>query len=119
MLDRRIMLGPSALAEQGSKQFVLRMYNSISSVAKPLLTLYGLPRKWKARNTLRHVERILKQNASPQTQRAESSFADLQTAFQPYPEYGYDPLSTWKRGVDRCFELLQVFNHGATKLDYP
>jgi SAM-dependent methyltransferase len=81
------------------------MYNSISSVAKPLRALHGLPRKWKTRNTLRHVQRILKQDTPPETIRAESSFADLQAHFQPRPEYGYDPLSTWKRGVDRCFEL--------------
>lgn len=86
------------------------MYNSIASVAKPLRTLYGLPRKLRARNVLRDVQRVLKQDIPPETERAEFCFSELQATYPPRPEYGYDRLSTWKRGVDRCFELTKLSN---------
>lgn len=69
---------------------------------------------------LQQVERILLRDENPVTERAESLFEQLQSAFQPLPEYGYDPVSVFRRAVDRTSDLLkldQLVSPGAKGLD--
>lgn len=60
------------------------------------------------KKTLRRIDRILREKQSPDTRRAESHFSTLQAKYAPLPEYGYDPISTWKRASWRANELLSL-----------
>jgi SAM-dependent methyltransferase len=62
----------------------------------------------KLDHTLHKISCILDSSSEPITKRAELDFANLQAAYQPVPEYGYDPLSIYRRASDRSCELLSI-----------
>ena len=62
----------------------------------------------KHNNTVHKISRILTSVSEPNTKRAELDFANLQAAYQPLPEYGYDSLSIYRRASNRSCELLAI-----------
>jgi SAM-dependent methyltransferase len=52
------------------------------------------------------VRRLLSGPEPAECSRSEAAFEDLQAQARPVAEYGYDPLSTWKRGATRAAVLL-------------
>ncbi len=61
------------------------------------------------RKTLeKHVSAILARPEPPDYASSEAAFELLQAESAGVPEYGYDPLSTWKRGADRAAALLTL-----------
>ena len=54
------------------------------------------------------VSKVLEQNKPPVFYDSDDVFNKLQSEYSGVPEYGYDSYSTWKRGVDRTNELLQL-----------
>jgi len=62
----------------------------------------------RAQNNVRKrlVRRVLRRQTPPDHRRAESDFEVLQGRYGPRPEYGYDSLSTWRRGARRAERLL-------------
>ena len=56
----------------------------------------------------RRVAAILAREDSPDCSAAEAAFDLLQAEYSGVPEYGYDPYSTWQRGVERAETLLTL-----------
>lgn len=61
-----------------------------------------------SKETHDEVSKILACTEAPQFYDSEDVFGRLQTAFPRLPEYGYDPFSTWSRGVERSRDLIQL-----------
>jgi len=55
---------------------------------------------------LKRVETTLAHPQPSDVRSAEAAFERLQADAPPVAEYGYDPLSTWKRGAERARSLL-------------
>jgi SAM-dependent methyltransferase len=53
------------------------------------------------------VRNILASKISPQVYDDEAVFQTLMAQYAPPPEYGYDPYSTWVRGMERAQGLLK------------
>ena len=70
--------------------------------------MYGRYASIKRRSLLKHVEEILVRREPPQCSNSEAAFERLQAEYAGVPEYGYDALSTWKRGADRAAALLTL-----------
>ncbi len=56
----------------------------------------------------RAVDEILKRERPPQYIDDIGVFNQLHANTPPLPEYGYDPLSSWKRGVERAAAICQL-----------
>lgn len=56
---------------------------------------------------LKKVSAILAKEEPPKKYDCEEIFNKLQNTYESLPEYGYDPYSTWKRGVLRANHLLE------------
>lgn len=81
----------------------------IKSAAKHCLPrLYSRLVEKKRKALKQRVEMILASSDEPHFEQTESAFDKLQVEYRGVPEYGYDPFSTWARGVDRCKELLKL-----------
>lgn len=52
------------------------------------------------------ISRILNDERSPDTKKAERSFDKLQNEFNPLPEYGYGNYDIWKRACERSTTLI-------------
>jgi SAM-dependent methyltransferase len=59
----------------------------------------------RARRLCRAVESIIGDTVAPQTYRAEADFELLQNRYNGVPEYGYDPVTLWCRGMERVIRL--------------
>jgi SAM-dependent methyltransferase len=55
----------------------------------------------------RRVAQILARTHAPDCSAAEQAFEALQVRYSGLPEYGYDPYSTWSRGVQRADALIR------------
>ena len=68
--------------------------------------------KHRAQQRADRISAILQLNRRPDTHRAEGDFTVLQQRYGPRPEYGYDPVSTWKRATSRSQTLLGLDGMG-------
>lgn len=61
---------------------------------------------------------ILETETQPDTSRAEADFSELQAAHDGVPEYGYEPFTAWRRGVERAVEVgaLPANPHGRCRI---
>ena len=57
---------------------------------------------------IEEVNKITASQNAPETTEAEHNFSELQSRFEPRNEYGYDPLSTYRRATSRVASLLQI-----------
>src|SRR5690606_902742 len=64
-------------------------------------------KKSRRRAHLRRVERSLSRPRELDTGASEADFDALQRRFRGVPEYGYDSLSTWRRGSERTKYILE------------
>lgn len=62
----------------------------------------------KSRVNIRRAEEVLMLTAEPVTSNAESCFERLQARYQPRPEYGYDPISIFRRASERALEVINL-----------
>ena len=75
-------------------------FNYLSQRLRPWL------HRSKLKSTLKDVEYIISKDTHPDTSRAEDCFGLLQSSHQPFPEYGYDPASIFRRATHRITNLL-------------
>jgi SAM-dependent methyltransferase len=55
-----------------------------------------------------NIEPILKDKSPYNPIDDEKCFMELQVEYPPLPEYGYDVLSTWRRGAERALKLISL-----------
>lgn len=63
---------------------------------------------YKETRRRKDIQGILSQTENPQWYDSEAIFQELQSRYPPYPEYGYDTYSAWRRGVDRVIGLAET-----------
>lgn len=63
---------------------------------------------YKRKKVVSDAASILIKSSSKKYYDNEEIFNKLQNDYEGVPEYGYDSLSTWKRGNERAFELLAL-----------
>jgi SAM-dependent methyltransferase len=69
--------------------------------------LKSLPEEGRSRRRREHVARILT-GAETHALDSQAVFDQLQAEYQPKPDYGYDPHTTWWRGVQRAHWVLSL-----------
>lgn len=60
------------------------------------------------RHKTNKISAILSAAGAPDTASAEKVFSTLQEAYGPRPEYGYDPVSLWRRATARSLSLVSL-----------
>lgn len=75
-----------------------------------LPNLYSNCRNFKRSYVQKNIESILGQKESHAFYDSEKIFEQLQASYKPLPKYGYDSLSTWRRGAERMLRLLRNFD---------
>lgn len=76
----------------------------VFKLAFPRLTELLSQKKQQQAN--RQIVQILSRPDPPQHYDSDNVFEELQNAYDPVPEYGYDSFSTWQRGVQRAKSIL-------------
>ena len=64
--------------------------------------------QYRRRLQRQRVSIILARKDLPDCSAAEAVFENLQNEYSGVPEYGYDPYSTWSRGLERIKTLLKM-----------
>lgn len=73
-------------------------------------TLDNVQAKW--------ISSILEKPDCPEYVDDDETFNELHARIQQLPDYGYDKWSTWQRGVERAFELLQFPEYRETPVKF-
>ena len=81
-------------------------HHARSLVSQRLLRLPDVLALLRRRALGKRVRWVLSAPGPTECSRPEAAFEQLQAEARPVAEYGYDPLSTWKRGATRAAVLL-------------
>lgn len=96
-------------------------FNKQMKAMAALFPTLAKPLRWSRDSIVRsQISKILASREQSQTTRAESDFGQLQKEFNGVPEYGFDPHSVWKRGMERASllsEMLHEPNHSCRILE--
>lgn len=85
--------------------------SAVRTMARRVLNLFrGIEARRIDQQRKRHrmeVETVLASLSPPRLLDDEALFIELQSAYTPRPEYGYDSVSCWTRAVNRTVQLLK------------